>query len=292
MTTFTDTWNSGFEAIPADSENASQGANRIRDHKKAVRERLEVDHSWDGDEDDGEHKKVTFTAPLGSDPTNAEDKGHLYTKDVDDKAELFWQDEDGNAIQLTSGGMLNVTGSNVGDVKMKFSSTADDGWYVLNGETIGNASSGADHAGADLENLFVHLWDTLDNTLFPVSSGRGASGAADFAANKTGTLLDPAGRSPLAAGTGDATAEGDSTGTARAAGEFGGYETHTLETSEIPSHTHQLNQSSIQQGFETVAPVVRSTYSTGSWLTDSTGGGNSHNNMHPWFGVYFHIYGG
>lgn len=106
---FSYTWNATFESQPADTENVSLGAGRIRDHKKAVSERLVVDHSWAGDADDGKHKQLTFVDPLGADPADVTDEGVLYTKDVSAKAELFWKDEDGNVIQVTSVGKLLAT---------------------------------------------------------------------------------------------------------------------------------------------------------------------------------------
>lgn len=114
MTTFARTWNAGYEANPADGDLASEGANRIRDLKTDIQERGEVDHSWAGDADDGEHKKVTYAAPLGADPTNAANKGFTYTKDVSAKVELFWEDEDGNVIQLTAAGSLNPAAPGAG----------------------------------------------------------------------------------------------------------------------------------------------------------------------------------
>jgi hypothetical protein len=70
-------------------------------------------------------------------------------------------------------------------------STAPSGWIKANGQTIGNASSGAtNRANADTEALFTVLWNDHDNTILPIqtSSGtattRGVSAAADFAANK------------------------------------------------------------------------------------------------------------
>lgn len=107
MTTFTYTWNAAFEAIPADSDDLSEGAQRIRDHKLSVKERLAVDHKMAGDEFDGEHSKVTFFAQA-SDPTTVTDKGYLYTKDVSGKVELFWKDEDANVTQLTSAGAISL----------------------------------------------------------------------------------------------------------------------------------------------------------------------------------------
>ncbi len=97
---------------PAGSSDPKQGDDYIRTLARAVLELLNVDHyigvanPWgsesSGDET-GEHAKVTLHAPI-SDPSNVANKGHLYIKDVNSKAELHFQDEDGDAIQLTSGG--------------------------------------------------------------------------------------------------------------------------------------------------------------------------------------------
>ncbi len=107
MTVFTDTWDAAFETTPANSDLLSEGAERIRELKVAVSERVAVDHSWDGDADDGEHTKVTFTDPLGADPGNVANKGFLYTKDIGGVVELFWEDESGNVIQLTTVGAID-----------------------------------------------------------------------------------------------------------------------------------------------------------------------------------------
>jgi hypothetical protein len=75
------------------------------------------------------------------------------------------------------------------------SDTAPAGWLFANGVgTIGSASSGADYANARAEALFHHCYDTYSNTVCPVSGGRGASAAADWAANKRLTLPDLRGR--------------------------------------------------------------------------------------------------
>jgi len=83
-----------------------------------------------------------------------------------------------------------------GDVKMTLDNAEESGVNImLNGETIGTVASGATgRANADTQDLYVFLWDRYDDTLCPVSTGRGASGAADFAANKTLQLLDARGR--------------------------------------------------------------------------------------------------
>ena len=71
------------------------------------------------------------------------------------------------------------------------------GWVRDNGRTLGSASSGAtERANTDTEALYTFLWNTFSNTICPVSTGRGANAAADFAANKTITLPDKRGYIP------------------------------------------------------------------------------------------------
>lgn len=65
------------------------------------------------------------------------------------------------------------------------------GWVRLNGRTIGSATSGAaERANADCQALFLYIWANFSDTLCPVSTGRGANAAADWAANKTITTLN------------------------------------------------------------------------------------------------------
>lgn len=79
-------------------------------------------------------------------------------------------------------------------------STAPSGWIKANGGTIGNASSGATtRANADTFALFSLLWSEFNNTALPIqdstgaASTRGASAAADFAANKRLPIHDARG---------------------------------------------------------------------------------------------------
>jgi len=102
----TQVWDSAYENIPADNDQASEGALRIRNLKRDTRERAEVDHDWDDTTDAGKHTQITFVDPLGADPADVADEGMLYTKDVSTKAELFWKDEDGNVLQLSAAGAV------------------------------------------------------------------------------------------------------------------------------------------------------------------------------------------
>lgn len=108
-----------------------------------------------------------------------------------------------------------------GDLKWTWKATADTGWVLLDDGTIGSASSGATtRANADTSALFTLLWTNFANSEAAVSTGRGASAAADFAANKTIALPKALGRLAGIAGAGSGL-------TSRAVGVTVGAETHT-----------------------------------------------------------------
>lgn len=80
-----------------------------------------------------------------------------------------------------------------GDIKARYGIGPITGFVRANGRTIGNATSGAlERANADCEPLFEYLWGADPNLV--VSSGRGASAVADFAASKSIALPDWRGR--------------------------------------------------------------------------------------------------
>lgn len=80
-----------------------------------------------------------------------------------------------------------------GDFKDVYGTGILTGFVRCNARTMGNASSGGtERANADTSALFVFLWNNDAN--LAVSGGRGASAAADYAANKTITLPDCRGR--------------------------------------------------------------------------------------------------
>jgi len=103
---------------PESSAAISTGDDRIREVKGAIQERENVDHYWPlassavSDLDAGKHRQITFQSPIAT-PTPQADEGLLYTKTVSDKSELVFIDEDGDEIQLTSGGVLNLTAAAV-----------------------------------------------------------------------------------------------------------------------------------------------------------------------------------
>ena len=121
------------------------------------------------------------------------------------------------------------------------------GWSRANGRTLGSASSGAtERANSDTEALYTWLWNNFTNTVCPVSTGRGANAAADFAANKTITLLDWRGYVP--GGLDDMGNSAASrwanvpvvSGDVTTAGSILGEVTHALTAAEHASHDHDV----------------------------------------------------
>jgi len=160
-----------------------------------------------------------------------------------------------------------------GTIRAYVGTAAPSGYVRANGRTIGNGSSGAsERANADTSTLYALLWDSYSDTVCPVSSGRGASAAADYAANKTLGLPDLRGRAlfglddmgnsaagRLAAATIDQTTNGAT----------GGADTVTLAEANLPSHTHSFSATTSSNGshdhFSFNNDVVSSTISASNY---------------------------
>lgn len=276
MTSFTDTWNAGYEAIPPDSENASQGAGRIRAERRDIRERLEVDHSWAGTADDGKHKFITLLNQT-SDPTIATGESSLFGKVVSGFTRVFVR----NSLSIKDI-------APPGEIRMGVWTTAPSGWLLCVGGTIGDATSGGTaRSNADTQALFTLLWEQWSNTAATVSSGRGGSAAADFAAHKTIVLPDFRGRAPVGVGLG-LTAEGGGPGTVRTIGDLGGAERHTLVTGELAVHAHAQAVTTVLSGVGGAGAQGGAQRQVGG-VTASEGGGGAHNNMSPFIAISFII---
>lgn len=155
---YTRTWNAANEASPADSDDRSAGAEKIRHLKVDIRERMEKDHYMDiagADAAHGEHKQVTLRS--GAAPTHQASKVIVYAKDVDEVAELFAKDGDGNEIQIT-GAFASGTKT------LFYQDTAPTGWTIE---------------------------DTLDDKLVFITKGSAAGGEKGGSAHSTGVWTQP-----------------------------------------------------------------------------------------------------
>lgn len=115
------------------------------------------------------------------------------------------------------------------------------GFVRCNARTIGSATSGAtERANADTSALFNFLWNGDPNLV--VSTGRGGSAGADFAANKNIALPDWRGRALAALDDMGNTAAGRLTATffgtaATVLGAAGGTQSSTILTANLPPYT-------------------------------------------------------
>ena len=133
-----------------------------------------------------------------------------------------------------------------GMIHGEFVNAPKSGYIRLNGRTIGNAASGAtERANAYTVNLFTYLWSNLADTQAPVSGGRGASAAADYAANKTITPPNMRGQALIGLDDMGNTAAGAfpaevpfTSGNATTAASIAGANSHVLTIPQLASHDH------------------------------------------------------
>jgi hypothetical protein len=126
-------------------------------------------------------------------------------------------------------------------------STMPQGWvWAKASYTIGSGSSGASYASQDALPLFTALWNGFPNSQCPVSGGRGANPAADFAANKSIQVLDMSGTGIIGQDnvTGRLTGVPVTSGSANAPGGIIGENLHTLTNTELPGHFHNFSATS------------------------------------------------
>jgi len=168
-----------------------------------------------------------------------------------------------------------------GTIIFGLSATAPSNFLTINSSsTIGNGGSGATYANSTYQNIFEYLWNNTLNSVCPVSSGRGGSAAADFAASKTITMPIVADRSPYGIGsliTSPGVLAGASTVSSSGSVSIT-VDNHTLTASETPVLTAQLYNSFVSNSS---TGVVSSDTSgpgyTPSTLTVNSGGGSPHN---------------
>lgn len=198
-TTFSISWSSTFETQPADNELERLGAGRIRDLKVAVRQRLDVDHSWVGDGNDGKHQQVQLRVSA-LDPTLDATDGCLYAKVVGGNTEAFFEDSAARVTQLTSLGALNTSAFPPGTQMLFLQASAPVGWtqvsafndFVL--RVVGDGSGGLTGGSWVISGLFGSTSiasHALSSAEIPAHSH------GYIIQNNTGTLLYAAGGQSL-----------------------------------------------------------------------------------------------
>jgi len=207
------------------------------------------------------------------------------------------------------------------DLKVRFDDQPLEGYVRLNGRTIGSATSGAtERANADTQSLFTELWPFAN---IAVVSGKGASAAADWAANKALTLPDCAGRllgavDSMGNGAQNRITQANAGVDPTIIGAVGGEEKHTLTVAELAAHTHGVNGNTgagtphhhgvhsdsnnnngpiNQRGGDGTGVTLSNTADESAHThpinlaSDSQGGGGAHNNLPPFalFTVYIKL---
>lgn len=145
-----------------------------------------------------------------------------------------------------------------GDWKSRPTSEAIPSWIAANGLTIGSAASGATGlASATAFNLYKWTWLNFSQSQCPVTGGRGANPAADFAANKPIQLLDLKGTGFMGM---DTMGGASSTrlagvpftlGNATTPGSICGENLHSLVLAENGPHNHTLTDPGHNHGIAT-----------------------------------------
>lgn len=134
---------------------------------------------------------------------------------------------------------LLTSQNETGDIEATFKTTPKTGWIFLQGQTLGSSSSAASLKGTTYQALYEFIWNNITNTYAPVSSGRGASAAADFAANKTITLPDARDRALFGVGS------------TWADGQVQGAESLTIAKANLPTDTLSVTGSTSIDGDHT-----------------------------------------
>lgn len=151
---------------------------------------------------------------------------------------------------------------------------------LLNGQTIGNAGSGATYASVNALALFSLLWALNSNT-WPVNGGRGVSAAADWTALKTLAVPDARGcvigMLDLSAGINALIVN---------LGVKVGEQNHLLITAEMPAHTHVAGNGTGGAGSGGGSGF---SFSNPPGVSGATGGDTAHNNVQPTLGANIFI---
>jgi hypothetical protein len=188
------------------------------------------------------------------------DDGNYRARFTDeDGAVVYFDIQNIQAVGPSSGDESGGGGSvdqnaifNTGDMLWQPKAGTRSGWVRANARTIGSAASGAtERANADCQPLYEYLWNTYSNAICPVTGGRGANAASDFAANKAIGTLDMRGRGPVGLDDMGNSAAGileDGTPTAIS---YGGNEKKTIARANLPNDQLEVQGTAASNGAHT-----------------------------------------
>ena len=180
------------ETEPGDSDIVSQFPQNERAARAAVETALAADHHEENDSDQGFHEKVTLLEQA-SDPTNAANKGILYTKDVGGITELFFIDSAGTVKQLTTNGALSIAAGAIGTTELADEAATNAKLAHMAQATIKGRAAGAG-TGDATDLTAAQLVDIIET-----ADGAGSGLDADLLDGQEGAFYRNAGN--LNAGT-------------------------------------------------------------------------------------------
>lgn len=252
MTTFTRDWNSAYMGVPANTEDARKGAQRLRELKNDILERMSVDHSWVGDAKDGQHLKVTMI-PATVEPSTVAGEGIIFAKLVGTTVQLFYKDSNGTVTQMSfvqgtpSSIILPGTILPIGNGDFDMSPA----YLQCKGQAVNRVTY------ADLFNAIGIIWG-------------GGDGITTF------NVPDLRGRTLIGLGQGSGL-------TNRTSGQIMGEETHALTIGELPAHNHLLIANTNGAGGNGTVGYKMSDVANTTAGVDSTPGAidTAHQNMQP-----------
>lgn len=159
----------------------------------------------------------------------------------------------------------------IGDIKATARASASAGWLMAYGQAISRTTYAV---------LFAEISTTYGvgdgSTTFNVPDlrGRVIAGQDDMGGSSANRLTSPI--------------DGDTLGAS------GGAESHTLDVTEIPAHTHDAQYASVSSAGSAYEDIgARSDDATPLGITtSSTGGGGAHNNVQPTIILNYMIFAG